>query len=99
MRNNNLETRFASSSCHPQKLYWMRPRAGGWCDCSGVSRGGAQGDRPPPLFLDQTEAQRPEKKIFGDRAPSLSQDLDYQPPTFLKVWISHWIDTRGGGVL
>ena len=35
---------------------------------SGGSRGGARGDRPP-LILDQTEAQRAEKK-FGDRPPS-----------------------------
>ena len=24
---------------------------------------------PPPLFLDQTEARRAEKKFFGDRPP------------------------------
>ena len=30
---------------------------------------------PPPLFLDQTEAQRPKKKFIGDLVPPL------------KVWI------------
>ena len=37
---------------------------------SGGSRGGiGPGARPaPPLFLDQTEAQRAEKEFFGDRA-------------------------------
>ena len=42
---------------------------------SGGTRGGAQGARPPALFLDQTEARRAEK-IFCDRAPHLSQVLD-----------------------
>ena len=32
----------------------------------------------PPLFLDQTEARRAEKRFFGD-----------PPPLFLKVWIRH----------
>ena len=27
---------------------------------------------PHPLFLDQTEAQRVEKIVFGDRAPFIS---------------------------
>ena len=27
---------------------------------------------PHPLFLDQTEAQRAEKIVFGDRAPFIS---------------------------
>ena len=34
---------------------------------------------PPPLFLDQTEDQRVEKKFFSDRPP-LSQGLDDHPP-------------------
>ena len=33
---------------------------------SGGSRGVAP---PPPLFLDQTDAQRAEKNFFGDRPP------------------------------
>ena len=32
---------------------------------------------PPPLLLDQTEAQRGEKNFFGDRAPR-----------YLRVWIN-----------
>ena len=75
--NPGLEIRFVGSSCRPQKLHWIRPRAGGWCDCSGVSRGGAQGDRPPPLFLDQTEAQRAEKKFLATG-----------PPPYLRIWIT-----------
>ena len=45
----------------------------------------ARGDRPP-LFLDQTEDQRVEKKFFSDRPP-LSQGLDDHPPPppYLKV--------------
>ena len=38
---------------------------------SGGFRGGARGTRPPPLFLDQTEAQRGEKIFLGDRAPRI----------------------------
>ena len=47
----------------------------------------ARGDRPP-LFLDQTEDQRVEKKFFETAAPPppLSQGLDDRPPPlYLKV--------------
>ena len=44
-----------------------------------------QGRAPPPLFLDQTEARRAGKKIFGRPPPPPP------PPTFyVKVWIRHW---------
>ena len=33
----------------------------------------------PPLFLDQTEAQRAENIFFGDCPPPLSQGLDDPP--------------------
>ena len=48
---------------------------------SGGSRGGAQG-ACPPLFLDQTEAQRAGKKFFGDQpSPPLSRRLvNASPP-------------------
>ena len=46
---------------------------------SGGSRGGARGP-PAPLFLDQTEARRAEKKRFLEIAPPLSQRLDDPPP-------------------
>ena len=46
---------------------------------SGGSRGEAQGARPPPFFLDQTEAQRAEKNFF-ETGPPLSQGLDDRPP-------------------
>ena len=40
-----------------------------------------------PLFLDQTEARRVEKKFLETAAP-LSQGLDDRPPfPYLKVWI------------
>ena len=42
------------------------------------------GGPAPPLFLDQTEARRRPKKIFGDRAPPLSEGLD--PPLKLALW-------------
>ena len=49
--------------------------------------------RPTPqvLFLDQTEAQRAERKTFRDASPPLSQGLDDLAPPFLKVWICHCI--------
>ena len=55
---------------------------------SGGSRGGARGARPP-LFLDQTEARRTEKNVFD---PPLISWAGYPPPpTYLKVWIRHWL--------
>ena len=54
---------------------------------SGGSRGGPRGTQAPPLFLDQTEARRAEKNIFGDAPSPLSQGLDDQGPPYLKVWI------------
>ena len=36
-----------------------------------------------PLFLDQNEARRAEKKFFGDLAPHLSQGLDDRRPPSL----------------
>ena len=51
------------------------------------SRGGARrGPAPTPLFLDQNEARRADKKNF-ESAPPLSQGLDEPPPPYLKVWI------------
>ena len=49
---------------------------------SGGSRGG------PPLFLDQTEARRAEKNVFGDPTPPLSKGLDDQDPS-----LSQGLDT------
>ena len=46
-----------------------------------------------PLFLDQNEAQRAEKKIF-EAPPPLSQGLDDLPPPYLKVWICQCIPIR-----
>ena len=48
--------------------------------CSGGSRGGFWGGCPP-LFLDQTEAQRAKKKWGGDRAF----------PPYFRVWIWHCV--------
>ena len=46
--------------------------------CSGGSRGGARGGAP--LFLDQNETQRAEKKFFeAGSPPLLSQGLDDPP--------------------
>ena len=54
---------------------------------SGGSREGALPPPPPPslpLFLDQTEARRAEKKI--ETPTPLSQGLDDRPlPPYLKV--------------
>ena len=41
---------------------------------------GPGGYRPSPLFLDQTEARRAEKKFLGDRPPYLSKGLMTAPP-------------------
>ena len=46
--------------------------------CSGGSRGG------PPLFLDQSEAQRAEKMFLGKRPPLPPQE----PPPYLRVWMT-----------
>ena len=40
----------------------------------------AGGPGGPPLFLDQTEAQRAQKNFFGDWPPPLSQGLDDRSP-------------------
>ena len=47
---------------------------------SGTSRGGEGGPAPPPLFLDQNEAQRA-KNISLRPAPS-------PPPSYLRVWMT-----------
>ena len=44
---------------------------------SGRSRGGAQGTRPPPLFLGQAEARRAEKN-FLETSPS---------PLLIRHWL------------
>ena len=46
---------------------------------SGRSWGGAAGAWSS-LFVDQTEAQRAEKRFFGDRPPP--------PPPYLRVWMT-----------
>ena len=53
-----------------------------------VDPGKGPGEPAPPLFLDQTEAWRAEKKLFLDHPP-LFQGLDDPPPLYLKVWICH----------
>ena len=42
------------------------------------------GGPAPPLFLDQNEVQRAEKKSF-ETGPPLSQGLDDRRPTYLRV--------------
>ena len=41
-----------------------------------------EGPSPPPIFLDQTEAQRAQKSLWrgGDHLPPLSKVLDDLPP-------------------
>ena len=69
---------------------WQKP-----CIDSGASRGGAW-EANLPLFLDQTEARRAEKKFFKTAPPP---PLNTPTPTpylrvwmnpYLKVWIGHW---------
>ena len=45
-----------------------------------VDPGEGPGGPRPPLFLDQNEAQRAEKKLFWGWAPTLSQGMDDCPP-------------------
>ena len=49
-----------------------------WTQISGGSRGGAQGARFPPVFLDPTVAQRAET-IFFETTPT---------PPYLRVWMT-----------
>ena len=42
-----------------------------------------------PLFLDQTEARRAEKKIFLTPDSPLISGAGWPPPSYLKVWIRH----------
>ena len=60
---------------------------------SGWSRGGTRGGRPP-LLLDQTKAQRVEKKIFKTALPPYVSGSGWRPPPapYLKVWIRHWVN-------
>ena len=53
------------------------------------------GGPPSPLFLDQTEAWKAEKKIGGDRLPSscnLSKGLDDRPPPLPSPSLSQGLD-------
>ena len=47
--------------------------------------------RHPPLFLDQTEVRKAEKKFWrpGLPSPYLRVWMTTPPPPFLKVWIRH----------
>ena len=53
---------------------------------------GYGGSGRPPLFLDQTETRRAEKKVLETAPPTLSQGLDNRPPPppppYLRVWIT-----------
>ena len=50
----------------------------------GFSEGARRARSPlPPLFLDQTEAQRAEKKFLTPPPPPFSQGLDNRAPPYL----------------
>ena len=51
--------------------------------------GEVPGGGRPPLFLDQTVAQRAEKNLFGDPLPPYLRVWMIGPPPYLKVWIRH----------
>ena len=68
-------------------------RVANWFATSGGSRGGARGARPP-VFLDQTEAQRAEKKLFWRPGSPLSQDLDDRAPTPLSEGLDPPLATK-----
>ena len=48
---------------------------------------GPGGARPPPLFLDQTEARRAEKIFWGAPGPPYLRVWMTAPAFYLKVWI------------
>ena len=52
-----------------------------------------QGRACPPLFLDQTEAQRAKKTFFWDSPPPPLISGSGWPglPLYLKAWIHHWL--------
>ena len=52
-----------------------------------VDPGQGPGKPAPPLFLDQTEAWRAEKKFFLDHSSPLFQGLDDRPPPHF-IWRS-----------
>ena len=56
----------------------------------GPGEGPSRGPASPPLFLHQSEAWRAQKNFFKT-GPPLSQSLDDRPPSYLKVWICHWL--------
>ena len=47
---------------------------------------------PPPLFLDQTEARRAEKKLFEDHPPPYLRVWMTPPPPYLKVFIPVFVN-------
>ena len=53
-----------------------------------VDPGEGPGGPRPPLFLDQNEARRAEKKLFWGWAPTLSQGMDDCPPPPPLIWRS-----------
>ena len=54
---------------------------------SVVDPGEGPGGPGPPLFFDQNEARRAEKKFLGDRPPPYLRVWMTAPPPYLKVWI------------
>ena len=66
---------------------WQKP-----CIDSGASRGGAW-EANLPLFLDQTEARRAEKKDHTPPplpTPTPTPYLRVWMNPYLKAWIGHW---------
>ena len=55
-----------------------------------VDPGKGPGGPGPPLFLDQTEVQRAEKKIFFEtESPPARPSPRPPPPPYLEVWIRY----------
>ena len=53
-----------------------------------------------PLFLDQTETRRAEKKVLETAPPPyLRVWITAPPPPYLKVWNRHWVYLFTGGVV
>ena len=47
---------------------------------AGGNKGRSPGGRPPPLFLEQTEARKAIKNLGETGSPHLSKGLDGRPP-------------------
>ena len=69
-----------------------------YCTHWTLIRGRSRGGPPPPLYLDQTEAQRAGKSFFWDRPSSFILGCGWPPPSLSEgLDLSHLMITSCGG--